>query len=44
MLHDGARIQLPPGEQIRLVSADLFRSELIRRAMKVPGEAFHNLR
>ena len=41
MMTYGARIQLSIFKQIGLVSADLFRTELIGRAMKVTGKGLH---
>ena len=38
MMADGARIQLSLFEQIDLVSANLLRTELLWRTMKVVGE------
>jgi len=38
-----ARVQFPASEEVRLISADLFRSKLIRGTMKVLGEGLHNL-
>jgi hypothetical protein len=43
LMPDCARIQLSLGEQIHLIGADLFRSKLIRRTMKMLGEGLYDL-
>jgi hypothetical protein len=41
---DGVRTVLQPGEQHRLVFANVFRTKLIGRAPKVPAEVRHTMK